>query len=111
MEVTTREQDGTAIVAITGEIDSKTAPDAQAQLLPFVEKHHSLIMDMSGLTFMSSAGLRMMLLIYRHATASNGKVALVGLSEQISDTMSATGFLTFFVVCSTIEQAKEAIKA
>jgi len=60
---------------------------------------------------MSSAGLRMMLLIYRHATASNGKVALVGLSEQISDTMSATGFLTFFVVCSTIEQAREAIKA
>jgi len=111
MEVTTREQDGIAIVAITGEIDSKTAPDAQAALLPVVEKHHSLIMDVGGLTFMSSAGLRMMLLIYRHATAGNGKVALVGLSEQIRDTMSATGFLSFFQVCDTIDQAKEAIRS
>jgi anti-sigma B factor antagonist len=111
MEVTTSEKEGIAIVAITGEIDSKTAPDAQAQLLPVVEKNHTLIMDMKGLTFMSSAGLRMMLLIYRYATAGNGKVALVGLSEQIKDTMAATGFLNFFVLCDSIDQALTSVRS
>lgn len=111
MEVTTREQSGVAIVAITGEIDSKTAPEAQGELLPFVDKHHTLVMDVGGVTFMSSAGLRMMLLVYRRATAGNGRVALVGLSERIRDTMSVTGFLGFFVVCDTIEQAIRAVQS
>lgn len=111
MEVTTSEKDGIGIVAITGEIDSKTAPAAQAQLLPVVEKYHFLIMDVKGLTFMSSAGLRIMLLIYRYATAGNGKVALVGLSEQIRDTMAATGFLSFFVQCDTIDQALASVRS
>jgi anti-sigma B factor antagonist len=110
MQVTNREQDGVAIVTITGEIDSKTAPDAQGILLPFVEQHHTIVMDLNGVSFMSSAGLRMMLLLYRHATAGNGKVAIVGLSDQIRDTMAATGFLGFFVVCGSIGEALTAVK-
>lgn len=111
MKIDTREQDGVAIVSIAGEIDSKTAPEAQEQLLPFVENHHTMVMDLSELTFMSSAGLRMMLLIYRHATAQDGKVALVGLSEQIQDTMTATGFLGFFELGDSVESAIKAVKS
>jgi anti-sigma B factor antagonist len=110
MDIETREQDGVAVVSIDGEIDSKTAPEAQEKLIPFVEKHSRIVMDLSAVTFMSSAGLRMMLLIYRHATAQDGKVALVGLSEQIKDTMDATGFLDFFELCDTIENAVAAAK-
>jgi len=111
MKVTTTEQKGVAIVSIEGEIDSKTAPEAQDELLPVVDKHHTLVMDLSGLTFLSSAGLRMMLLIYRRATASDGKVALVGLSEAIRDTMSVTGFLGFFVVCDTVDEAIQVVQS
>jgi anti-sigma B factor antagonist len=110
MEVRAAELDGLAVVEIEGEIDSRTAPEAQEKLLPFVEQHHRLIMDLGRVTYMSSAGLRMMLLIYRHATAAQGKVALVGLTEQIRDTMSATGFLAFFEVCDTLEEARKAIR-
>lgn len=111
MNIATKEVDGVAVVDIDGEIDSKTAPEAQATLLPFVEQHSRIVMDLKEVTFMSSAGLRMMLLLYRHVTAQNGKVALVGLSEQIQDTMSATGFLDFFELCETVEQAVATVKA
>ena len=47
---------------------------------------------------MSSAGLRMMLLIYRQVIGGGGRVVLVGLSEDIKDTMSVTGFLDFFTM-------------
>ncbi len=110
MKIENREKDGIAIVSISGEIDSKTAPDAQEKLLPLVDQYHSMIMDLNDLTFMSSAGLRIMLLLYRHATAQSGKVALVGLSEQIQDTMSATGFLSFFDLSDSIDEAMDAVK-
>ena len=104
------EKDGAAMAVLSGEIDGKTAPEAQSKLLPFLGDHKSLVLDVSAVTFMSSAGLRLMLLLYRHATAAGGKVALVGLCEQIRDTMSATGFLDFFKVCDSHEAAVLAIK-
>lgn len=110
MNVELKEQDGVRIALLTGDIDSKTAADAQEKLVPLVEQNKTMILDMGGVTFMSSAGLRMMLLLYRHATAGKGKLALVGLSEQISDTMAATGFLRFFVVCKDLAEAVAALK-
>lgn len=111
MEIAVRENGVVAVVSIKGEIDSKTAPGAQEQLLPYVERHGRMVMELSELTFMSSAGLRMMLLLYRQATAKTGKLALVGLSERIKDTMQATGFLAFFVVCNSVEEATKAVQS
>lgn len=110
MNIETREQDGFKVIEVSGDIDSKTAPDAQAQLLEIVKDNTKMVVDMHDVGFMSSAGLRMMLLLYRHATASGGKLALVGLSEQIKDTMSATGFLRFFAVCGNIDEALDELR-
>ncbi len=111
MKITTQNQDGVAIIAIEGQIDSKTAPEAQEQLLPLVQTHQHIVMDLNRLTFMSSAGLRIMLLLYRQATDRSGKVAILGLSDPIKDTMQATGFLDFFPICDTIEAATQAVLA
>lgn len=101
---------GPATVAvISGDIDSKTAPQAQAHLLPVIETSGRLVMDMTDVAFMSSAGLRMMLLMYRQATSKDGKIALVGLSDELKDTMSMTGFLDFFVVADTLDEGLKAI--
>ncbi|MDD4872498.1 MAG: STAS domain-containing protein [Kiritimatiellae bacterium] len=110
MNIETKLQDGITVILMHGEIDGKTAPEAQEKLLPIVAAHKTVVMDMGNVTFMSSAGLRMMLLLYRHATAGNGKVALVGLSEQIQDTMTATGFLDFFVVSGNVQEAVASLK-
>jgi len=110
MNVELKEQDGIKIAVVTGDIDSKTAPDAQTALLPLVNEHKTLILDMRAVAFMSSAGLRMMLLLYRHATAANGKLALVGLSQQIKDTMAATGFLRFFALSDSVADAVRVLK-
>ena len=50
---------------------------------------------MSGVEYMSSAGLRMLLSMYRQISRQNGGIVLVGLAEEIKDTMSVTGFLNF----------------
>jgi len=51
----------------------------------------------------------MLLLLYRQATAKDGKVVLVGLSDEIKDTMSMTGFLKFFVVTDSLDEGVRAL--
>ena len=54
---------------------------------------------------MSSAGLRSMLLIYREAKSRGAKVVLAEVNKDIRGSMSATGFLSFFVVRDSVQDA------
>ncbi len=103
MEIQSTTIDETIVVTVQGELDGKTAPQAQQEIVPLIPEGGHVVLDMHGVGYMSSAGLRMMLLLYRQALGKNTKIALVGLSEDIRDTMSATGFLDFFVVSDTVE--------
>jgi len=109
VEIKIRQDGEVAVAVVSGEIDSKTAGAAQAELLPLIEKSGKTVLDLKQVTFMSSAGLRMLLLLYRQATARDGRVALVGLSDEVRDTMSMTGFLKFFLVADTVEAGKSAL--
>lgn len=102
MTVDTKTVDGVTVVTLTGDIDGKTAPDVQQQLLPLIETNDALVLDMNDVNYMSSAGLRVMLLLYRQAASQDSHLALIGLSEEVEDVMSATGFLDFFTVASDI---------
>ncbi len=109
MNIEVKAEGNIAIAIISGEIDSKTAPQAQEELLPVTGQYNKLVMDMSKVTFLSSAGLRTLLLLYRQTTAKNGKIVLVGLSEEIKDTMSMTGFLKFFVISDSLEEGLKSL--
>jgi anti-sigma B factor antagonist len=102
MDITIRKEETATIVVVNGEIDGRTAPQVQEKILPVVADAKGLVLDLTGVTFMSSAGLRTLLLLYRQATARSLKVVLVGMSAEIKDTMSMTGFLGFFEVADTL---------
>ena len=108
MEVIIREEDNIKVVELIGEIDGKTAPVAQEQILSLASPGIRLMLDMTKLEYMSSAGLRMMVLLYRKFTEHDGKIVLVGLNDGIRDTMSATGFINFFVLSDNYESGLEA---
>lgn len=104
MDITIRKEETATIVVVNGEIDGRTAPQVQEKILPVVADAKGLVLDLTGVTFMSSAGLRTLLLLYRQATARSLKVVLVGMSAEIKDTMSMTGFLGFFEVADTLAE-------
>lgn len=109
MEIKVEKADDLTIVTVAGEIDGKTAPAAQEQIVPLSKDGGKVLLDMSGVTYMSSAGLRLMLLLYRQASAAKATIALAGLSEELRDTMSATGFLGYFKVFDTVEEGRAAL--
>ena len=98
MNITTTEQNGIAIVEVAGDIDAKTAPEVADTALPLIVPDGKMLLDMSQVPYMSSAGLRMLLRLYKKSKDEevNGKLVLVGLSSGVKDTMSVTGFLDNF---------------
>ena len=109
MEINVKSIGQVKVVEISGDIDSNTAPQAQERVLPLVQPGSKILLDMNGVEFMSSAGLRMLLSMYRQMSRQNGSMVLVGLKEEIKDTMSVTGFLNFFTTCDTVDEGLQAL--
>jgi anti-sigma B factor antagonist len=109
MEINVKSIGQVTVVEIAGDIDSNTAPQAQERVLPLVQPGSKILLDMSGVEYMSSAGLRMLLSMYRQISRGDGSIVLVGLSEEIKDTMSVTGFLNFFTTHDTVDEGLQAL--
>jgi anti-sigma B factor antagonist len=111
MNVTTLLDPGITRVELQGSIDGKTAPQIREELSAALPQVQKLIIDMSRVDYLSSAGLRLLLQLYREITARKGKLVLVRVSPEIRTVMSHTGFLSFFTLAETQQEALLAFAA
>jgi anti-sigma B factor antagonist len=109
MKLETSEDNGILTVRLEGSLDGKTAPEAREQLQRFLAANSKLILDLGNVDYLSSAGLRLLLVLYRELTARKGKLALLGVSEDIRTVMSHTGFLSFFTLVQSEAEAVGAV--
>jgi len=110
LDLAARREGGVTVVALTGDLDGRTSPRLQAQLMPLIPDGGKVLLDMSEVAYMSSAGLRVLLLLYRHAHRVQTRLAVVGLSQELKDVMSATGFLNFFLLSDDMATGLEALQ-
>jgi anti-sigma B factor antagonist len=103
MDINIKTLEQVTVVELAGDIDATTASTVQEKVLPLAQAESKILLDMTKVPYMSSAGLRMLLSLYRQVSAQDGKIVLVGLSEEIEDTMSVTGFLDFFTTCESLD--------
>jgi anti-sigma B factor antagonist len=99
-----------SVASLIGEINSGTAEIVQESLLKLVEPGCKILLDMSGVTYISSVGLRVLLLIYRQSSRQEGRIVLCGLTEMVYDTMFITGFLDFFETYETCAEGKKQLE-
>ena len=88
MKVKKTEVDNIAILSVDGSIDSSTAAAFQKEILAQIEIDNNLILDLSKNDFISSAGLRVLLLVYRSSKVAVGKLIIVGASDEINKMFS-----------------------
>ena len=105
MQVNFKTQKNILIIAVNGSIDSNTAPEVQEKVLEASADSKNVILDLTEVDFVSSAGLRVILMVYRQIKSKDGKVVLVGVSEEIKDVMTVTGFANFFEMVDVVENA------
>lgn len=105
MDINIKNLKDVTVVEMAGDIDANTAPTVQKEVLPLAQPGSKILLDMTKVPYTSSAGLRLLLSLYRQVTGNDGQLVLVGLSEEIQDTMSITGFLDFFTRCDDVDAA------
>ena len=86
-----KKQNGTAMeIALEGRLDTMTAPNLEAELknLDGVE---SLVLDLSGLEYISSAGLRVLLSAHKTMSVRSG-MKVTNAGEIVREVFEVTGF-------------------
>jgi anti-sigma B factor antagonist len=111
MEIKIDKTDDMTVVELIGDLDTNTSRDVQARLLPEVKSRGKMILKLDGVRYMSSAGLRFLLSIYRYSSNQDAVLVLVGVADEIRDTMEVTGFLDYFTACPTMEEALKTLHA
>lgn len=104
LDLSTRELDGRAVVAVGGEVDLETASqlgDHALDALREVSPHVAL--DLTGVSFMDSTGLKVLLTVSRRAELAGGSFALVGPTRTVRKILSLTGLDQNFTVVESVE--------
>jgi anti-sigma B factor antagonist len=99
----------TAIISLEGTLDAASTSSIQTPIIQAANEGHHVLLDMSRVVFLSSAGLRMLLLLYRRVRENQRSMVLAGLSDEVRTIMEITGFLDLFTIAENREQGLKAI--
>ncbi len=95
-------KDGSRMTAeISGRIDTNTAPEAENTILEELSGVSDLILDFTNVDYISSAGLRVLLLCYK-AMLKQGTMIVLNVNDVVREILDVTGFSDIL----TIEERK-----
>jgi len=99
MKTTITKEDGKLIATLEGSLDTAAAEQTSRELAPLNDcEGLDIIIDCTGLTYISSSGLRILLSIRKYAAAVGSNVTLTGVSDGIFDVLKITGFNNLFTI-------------
>jgi len=106
MKITVAQKSGAALVQISGSVDSLTCDEAQTFLDGQIESGQMyLVVDLSQVDYLSSAGLRVLLSALKSARQRGGNLYLAGLQDNVRKVLDLAGFTSIFKIFPTVEEA------
>lgn len=100
-----KEADGT-VISITGRMDAMTAPDIENRLTELVNAgEKKLVVDLQGLSYISSAGLRSLLATAKKLKTTQGRMVFANLGGHVTEVFRISGFYSLFTVCDSVGAA------
>ena len=106
MNIEATESNGVTILPLEGRLDGNNASVVEQKFLElFAQGKQQFIFEFSNLNYISSAGLRVILVAAKKLRASKGRMICAGLGEQVYDIFEMSGFTTILELASTREEA------
>ena|ERR1700722_5058911 len=106
MEAQIEEKGGVIVVRVLGRLDAASSPQLEKKINSIIESgHFKLIMNLAGVDYLSSAGMRLMLSISKKLKNLEGKVVACSLSEDVMDVIKMAGFHQVLELYSTEEES------
>jgi anti-anti-sigma factor len=108
MDITNRLDGDVAIFQLNGRIDAATAPGVEHAVNTAVDGGAKrVILDMSGVAYVSSAGLRAILLAARKASSAKGGMAVFGLQAPVAQVFNVSGFGKIVPIAASEAEARQ----
>jgi anti-anti-sigma factor len=92
MNINKTQENGKLTLALDGKLDTNTSPQFQHVLILAFDDVKEIMLDFKRLAYISSAGLRVLLLGQKTAKAKNAFMTLRNVSEEIMEVFDMTGF-------------------
>ena len=106
MEVTVKEVNEVRVLLFEGNLDTNTAPQAQAQIDELIDGGSSkILINFDDLNYISSAGLRVLLATAKKLKAISGDLKICGLNQTVQEVFDISGFSSILSVVATEEDA------
>ena len=111
MQITTRRYADTLVAAPSGRIDHSSAPQFETELAPLLAQAQAagggLVLDFSEVEYISSAGLRVLMVAAQQVKASQGKLVVAELYSVVAEIFAISRFNRVLTVSATVENALE----
>ena len=109
MQLTTQQFADTIVVSPSGRIDHRGAADLEAELLPLLagaaERQGAVVLDFSGVEYISSVGLRVLMIAARQMRTAQARLSVAALQSVVAEIFTISRFDKVLVVCATLDDA------
>jgi anti-sigma B factor antagonist len=109
MQITESTVGGVTIAVMQGRLDTATAPQAETRLLGLFGAGTKLVADLAQVTYISSAGLRVLLKAAKQARQEGGGFALAAPQAPVREVLEISGFDKILPIGATREEAVTAL--
>lgn len=86
------------IMQVSGRLNTNTAPELETELQGILDDTNDLVLDLDGLDYISSAGLRVILSTQKAMTRKKGSLVVRNVKPEIYEVFEMTGFLDFLTI-------------
>ncbi len=108
MQISTEDIKQAVAIAVAGRVDSSTAPELENALKKLVEANRTqIVLDLKGVEYMSSAGLRAMVSTLKAVKRVNGDLRLASPSPRVEEVLRLAGLTSIFSIYGSRELAAD----
>ena len=106
MDVSSRQEQGRAVVSVRGEVDLYTSPALRDALAAaFARRESTVIVDLSEVTYMDSSGIATLVVAHGAARKSAGRLVLAGLTDRVREVFKLARLESVFELAPTVAAA------
>jgi len=98
MQITTTVGGDTTTLAVSGRIDTNTSPKLQEEITKALQASSNLTLDFADVDYISSAGLRALLIGQKTAAAKSGAMEIVHVNETVLSIFNMVGFAKILTI-------------
>ncbi|MBQ3059346.1 MAG: STAS domain-containing protein [Desulfovibrio sp.] len=110
MEIVITDEEGVTLLELSGRMDATTAAEFDNAVRALPRQGARLLIDMAGLEYISSAGLRSILGLVKSVRTSAGKLAFCALQPMVAEVFRISGFTAMLAVCDSRDEARVALR-